>query len=212
MILNCGLDNNSGTDAPGMSCRAVASPGQLGEHKGYWENKLGGNNVHVQYFDFPGNTEAQEEYGGDGKLMQAERALSQAGIQPNAPVIFGGYSAGGDAAILEAHKAKMELGWDVRGLYLIDPGYETPTMGADQLTAKIQSLVNQGVPVFVIDAPAYLPPDFTQINPLSVLNLDQKISGASFHYDYASSYNHFTLDNQASVFEKIYQWLRPSQT
>jgi RHS repeat-associated protein len=209
VILNCGLRGSS-PDEPGMECR-YASPGQLGEHKAYWEGKLGADKVDVQYFNFPGNTAAAEKYQGDGKFMQSEEALRDAGVDLSAPVIFGGYSAGGDAAILEAYRAKFELNWNVTGLYLIDPGYETPTVDTSQLTGKIQSLVNQGVPVIVVDAPAYLPPDFTQINPLTVLNLDQKISGTSFHYDYNATYNHLAIDNTAEIFDLIYRWLTTLQ-
>jgi hypothetical protein len=191
-----------------MSCRGQSNPGQLGPHKQWWEEKLAGN-VDVEYFDFPGNSQNNP----DGKRAQANSALewlSANGGNQNAPIYFGGYSAGGDAAILEAHDAFFIHGWDVQGLYVIDPGYGSSTVTADEFTQKLQELVNVGIPVSVHDAHAYMYPAFDQIDPESILNLDQKISGATFSYRYDSTYNHYEMDDgfqSQQIFEESYNFI-----
>ncbi len=174
----------------------MEKPWHLGPHKGYWEKQ---GAFGVEYWDFPGNNSviAQSRYDGDGKRAQAEESLQ--GPYNGADVIFGGYSAGGDAAIIAAHLAKFTYNMNVRGVYVLDPGYGTKTLNSADLTTKIQDLVDSGVPVVVFDA--------SGIDPsLALDQVPQLAKKENFWFEYGA-YTHENIDDSPDAFTKIYNFI-----
>ena len=208
VALFCGFNETLTPQPYGATCEDAIRASQPAPHLDLWQEWANRRGYQYRYFDYQGDA-------GNRKEGQSDRAVNELMQYGNVPIVFIGYSAGGDSAVLAAKKAQAR-GMIVEAVIIIDPGFLSNSPNNELLydctafNTILQNLASGNIPSMLMVA---------NDNNFLITNTEAGILSVTenSYYNYygpnehPTSLNHWWIMQNQEVFEYAWNWVYNTQ-